>query len=312
MIPSIWLLSLVVASCDEPPKKANVTRTDWGKASYYSDFLFDKYQPDTLTKKLQFEFNETALDSITEAIALIVVKGKETATKDTVYCAYESEPAQDIVLLKNGMKCEENVLSISTEENGKIITLQIILPAGGQYEDETIHLGLRVKNAGGLDYIDNIDLEKERLLSHEWTITKDNVYNPMGLLLFWILVVIVTLLTACFIISRILNPSTKFSKLYIDYDDGAGEQRINMGHAYQLLCTNKNTRFSIFHKFFIGVVKVEVNDFWTHPVTIKSGTRHNVRISGLGEFELHPDETVRKEPFTIVNENGQQATITTA
>jgi hypothetical protein len=302
----------VIVSCDEPPQNSNVTKTDWGRVSYYSDFLFDKYVPDTLTKKLKFEFNETALDSITEEIELIVVKGKEKATGDTVYCEYESESAKDIVLLKNGIKCDENILSISTTENGKIITLGIVLPAGGKYEDETIHLGLRVKNAGGLDYIDNLDLEKERVLSHEWTIRKDDVYNPLGLLLFWFFVVVVTILAVCFIFSRILNPSTKFSKLYIDYDDGAGEQRINMGRAYQLLCTNKKTRSSIFHKFFVGTVKVEVNDFWTHPVTIKSGMRHYIRISGLGEFELNPDETVRKEPFTITNDNGQKATITTA
>jgi hypothetical protein len=300
-------------SCNKPNDNPDITKKDWGKTKYYKEFPFCPYEPDTLEKKLMFEFNETALDSLTEDIELIVVRGKEILTQDTVYCEYESEAAKDIILFKERVLCEDNILKINKAESGKTITLRIVLPAGGTYADETIHLGLRVKNAGGLDYIDNIDLEKEKQLSHEWTIKKDKVWNPLGFLLFWAMVVIVVILLACYIIAHFfINPSTKFSKVFVDYNDGAGEQRINMGSAYKLLCTNKKTKFSIFSKFFVGVVKVEVNDFWTSPLTIKSGTRNNIRLSGTANYELDNDETVRKEPFTITNENGQKATITTA
>jgi hypothetical protein len=159
---------------------------------------------------------------------------------------------------------------------------------------------------GGLDRIENIGLESGICVK------KYNGYNPLALLLFWVIIVILAILLACFIISRFVNPSTKFSKVFIDYNDGAGEQRVNMGSAYKLLCTNKKTRFSVFSKFFVGVVKVEVNDFWTSPLTIKSGTRNNIRLLGITNYELDNDETVRKEPFTITNESGQKVTITTA
>lgn len=316
IILAVLLLSFAFASCDKPTEPTNITKQDWGKVKYYSDFLFDKYVPDTLYKELQFEFNQTAIDSVSEEIELIVVKGKEIANKDTVYYEYETEAAKDIQLLKDRVKCENNILTISTAESGKIIEIGIILPAGkSTYQDEKIHLSLRVKNAGGLDYIDNVDFEtgKNKQLTHEWTIHKDKVYNLLGFWLFLALAVSAVILVTWYVIAHFfVNPSTKFSKLFIDYNDGAGEQRINMGGAYKLFCTNKKTKFSVFSKFFVGVVKVEVNDFWTHPVTITSGSRDNVRVSGLREFGLEPDETVRKEPFEITNDNGQKAILTTA
>jgi hypothetical protein len=315
----LLLLPLALLSCNKPSEE-NPNNHFWGKRKFYTDFPLNlkNYNVSdtthTFRKTLRFEFNQVAKDSIAEAVEFqlverIVELGKDGLPKDTTYLPVLEK---EISLFSNGVKCENNVLKINT--NDEIVPLEIAFTKDTGKEDHKYTLCLRVINNGGLDRIGNIDVSdaKNVVLADEWVLEKDYVYNPLAKGLFWTFVVIVVVLTVCFIISRIANPTVKFSKLYIDYDDGAGEQRIDMGSAYKLLCTNKKTKFSVFSKFFVGVVKVEVNDFWTHAVTIKSGTRNNVRVSGLGEFEMDTDETVRKEPFTITNDNGQKVIIVTA
>ena len=317
MIKSFFILSsclLVFVSCNKPVEN-NPNKHSWGKKQFYSDFLFRKFDvsdtANTYRKTLRFEFNKEAKDSITDAIKFRLVERNVTYNaglpKDTVY-----SPTNDFSLYKNGKKCVDNLLEVTTQDDS--VELMIAFVKNSRQEDHTYTLGLQVINNAGLDRIGNVNVSKvnDIVLPDEWVLEKDYVYNPLGLLLFWGTVSIITLLIVSFIVSRIINPKTRFSKLYIDYHDGAGEKRINMGSGYKLLCTDKNVRFSIFSKFFVGIVKLEVHDFWTHPVTITSGRRNVVRLSGHGNYQIGNDETVRKEPFTITNENKQRATITTA
>jgi hypothetical protein len=306
---------LVFASCNKPVEN-NPNKHFWGKKQFYSDFLFKQFDASdtahTYRKTLHFEFNQEAKDSITDAVKFQLVErvvkiGKDGLPKDTLY-----SPTKDFLLFKNGNQCVDNILEVTTQDGR--VDLMIAFVKDSRQEDYTYNLSLQVINNGGLDRIGNIDVSETEniVLTDEWVLEKDYVYNPLGLLLFWGTVAIITLLIVWLIISRIINPKTKFSKLFIDYHDSAGEKRINMGSGYKLLCTDKKVRFSIFSKFFIGVVKVEVHDFWTHPVTITSGRRNVVRLSGHGNYQIENDETIRKEPFTITNSDGQKATITTA
>jgi hypothetical protein len=282
--------AMLFSSCGD---ENNSTGQFWGETEYYDDFLFSKYESKIMKQPLALEFNDDAKRLITSDIEFEVV---EKNADDKLI------RAEGIRLHKNGEVCLNNILKIKTTDSE--VELGIEFLSNAHKGNHTLYLN--AIDMGGLDRIDYLEL------TNGFCVKKEDIMNPLKLGLLWTFAIIVVILAVCFIISRIVNPSTKFSKLYIDYDDGAGEQRIDMGSAYKLLCTNKKTKYSVFSKFFVGVVKVEVNDFWTHDVTIKSGTRNNVRVSGLGEFEINTDETVRKEPFTITNENGQKATITTA
>jgi hypothetical protein len=284
----IGLVAVLFSSC-----KDEVKGEVWGETQFYSNFLFKKYEPVKMEQTLEFEFNDDARRLVTNDIIFEVVE-KDNNDHFVV--------VKDVVLYKNGEVCPDNMLKIKPTE--------IEVKLGIEFTETTREgnhtLYLREKGQSGLDRIDYLEL------ADGFVVKKDDVYNPLGLLLFWALVTLAVILVVCFIVSRIANPVVKFSKVFIDYNDGAGERKIKMGSAYKLLCTRKRTKFSIFSKFFVGVMKVEVNEFWTHPVTITSGTRNHIRVSGLGEFELDNDETVRKEPFTITNDNGKKATITTA
>lgn len=294
----LLILSFVLWSCDK--KAESPDKVIWGSTDYYESFMFKKYEPVIMKQTLEFDFNDDAKRLIDGFIEFEPVVKNENN---------EIEIAKGIILYKNSEKCENNILKIKPDE--KSIELGIEFTGEAKEGSHTIYL--RVKNANGLDRIDDteISMAESIVLAHEWVVKKDDVFNPLGLLLFWIIVTIIVILTACFIASRIINPRTKFSKLYVDYQDGTGERKIEMHSAFKLLCTNQKTNFSVFYKFFVGIVKVEVNDFWTHPVTITSGRRNSIKVSGLREFQLDTDETIRKEPFTITNENLQKVTITT-
>ena len=138
--------------------------------------------------------------------------------------------------------------------------------------------------------------------------------NPLSVILRWILFLIVSILVVWYIIAHfVVNPSVAFSRVSIQYPDSPYEIDVRMKGAYVLHLDSKEHDCSALHKFFIGYEASEVNDFWTSPMKIKTGSRRNViKIIGSGPYEIEPDDLVRKEPITITNENGQKATITTS
>lgn len=285
-------------ACNQVPTNPN--KVLWGTTEYYSDFLFKKYEPVIMSKSIELEFNEDAQRLIKSTIELEVVEKNEHDRFINV---------DGINIYKNGVECNGNVLII--EPNEKSFDLGIEFTEKAPEGNHTLYL--RVKNSGGLDRIDNVDLSStdELILAHEWVVKKDDVINPLGLLIFWIIIIILFVLLLSFIISRIVNPIVKFSSVYIDYNDNSGERRIRMGRSCFLLCTNQDTKYSIFYKLFVGLVKVEVNDFWVQPLKIKSGRRDSIVITGLSSYNIDTEDPIRRETISIINEIGGRVTITT-
>ena len=299
--PSTTTLELI--NKYEKTLKIKQQRNTWNRIKYYSDFLGNKYTNVILKDSVELDFNVHA-QTIKRDMEFELVKKNEKG---------EFVAANEITLYKNDDICPENILKVKTSESKIALGFECKENFLKNKKEKELQLYLRVKEKSGLDRIDDKELSSSDILIPYWIVKKNNGWNPLATLLFWILVIVIVSLTLCFIYSHIIKPmnNVKFSKLFIDYNDGAGEQKIEMGRAYKLLCTNKKTKFSIFSKFFTGVVKVEVNDFWSYPLTIKSGMRNNIRLLGLGSYQLESEETVRREPFTIANENGQKVTITT-
>ncbi|MDR0939293.1 MAG: hypothetical protein LBN29_08080 [Mediterranea sp.] len=277
------------ASCDDDGEKGEF----WGKTKFYTNFAFKPYVPDTMKQELRFDFNEDARRLLTNDIEFEVVE-RDNETADTIV-------ARGIELYKNGERCADNVLAINPSER----TAEVGIVFTAEASEGSHTLFLRERGTGGLDRIDYLELGKGLVVE------KDDVYNPLAYWLVIGLIALVIVLALCFVLSRVMNPGTRFSKVFIDYNDGAGERTIRMGSAYKLVCSDKPVKNGVFSKFFVGVVRVEVNDFWTRQVTIRSGHGHKIRLSGLGDFQLDNDDTVRGEPFNVIDADGKKATITT-
>jgi len=286
----IAFTALLFSSCDNPSKGEF-----WGETKFFSNFPGREYKSVIMEQTLEFDFNDDA-QRLIDNIEFEVVKKNE---QDKFVPVREEK----IVLYKNGKKCANNILKVKSSE--KEVTLGIEFTKEAEKGYHTLYL--REKGTSGLDRIDYLEL------TGGFCVVKYDVWNPLALIMFWGLVAIIAFLLVWHILSRTVNPNIRFSKIYFDYNDGQGEQeRRGIGKCYKIVCTNKKQRVSPFYKFFVGNIAFEVNEFWAHPVTIKSGTRNNVRITGLGEFELNSDETVRREPFTITNDHEQKVTITTS
>jgi hypothetical protein len=295
----ITAVILLFSSCE---KEKNINSVFWGETNYYSNFLLKKYKPVIMEKTLEFDFNEDAKRLITGNIEFeIVVKDKND----------KFVPTDAIVLYKNNIKCSDNILKITSKNESVQLGIEFIPDA----KEGNYTLYLRVKETGGLDRIDDTDLSTANnvILAHEWVVKKDDVYNPLALSLFWILVTTILFLMLWYMISRlIINPNNRFSKISFDYHDGQGEKSVRVGNCYKVICTNKRTEVSLLHKFFVGNVAIEINDFWTKKIEIKSEGYLGLSISGIDiDFQLEPWKPQRKELFTITKPDGQTVQIET-
>lgn len=259
----------------------------WGNYKSYSNFLWERYNPETerIERELNLDFNEDARKFFTGQAVLELRYQKGNSLEPTV---------GKMRLYKESVLCDQNRLALTV--NDSIVKIGIEFNADLEPNNYTLFL-VAVDN-GGLDTIYNYKLGKCGVV-----IKKIDVMNPLAKQTMWIAIVIAALFVAWLILSRIINPYLKFSRISFDYNDGTGELSHRVGGCYKIICTNKPRRISLLHKLFVGNVHIEVNDFWSDEVTIMCGSRNNIRLITRGDYIL-PDEPVRKELFII--QDGQQ------
>ena len=266
----------------------------WGETDFYSDFLFKKYEPVKMERTLSFDFNDDAKRLLTSDIMFEIVE----KDGDGLF-----RRASDFDLYKNGELCPDGILTVSTSEEEATVTL-IFKPDA---REGTHTLYLREYGHTGLDRIDYLEL------TDGFVVEKNDVTNPLALLLMWTGIILITVLVVWFIIAHlVVNPATSFSRVYIQYPGQTVENEVRMRGAYRLVCTDKARKCSFLHKFFVGKEIYEVNDFWTSPLIVKTGSRSNiVRLLGTGPYEVEPDKPTRREPITVGNGNGEKTIMTT-
>ncbi len=264
----------------------------WGATETYDSFLGYTYDTVRMTRTLLFDFNEDAKKTAADPLVFEVKEKKNGEYKAVDY----------IRMWKNEELCPDNRLVVTTADSEVNVTLTFKDNAAENKEGYQFYL-VNV-DKGGFDVVDN-ELELTG-----FTVTKKHVFNPLALgLLAAALVIAAILLVWILVVHLIVYTGTSFSRVTITYGDI--DRVIRMGHAHKLVCTNTPIRRSWIKTLFGGAVRVEVNEFWERPVTITSGNRNRIRLSGLGYTYTINDETVRKQPFTVINSQGQEITIET-
>ncbi len=283
------VLILLFTSCSDGVKDKAIS---WGVTDMYEDFLGWDYDTVYMNQTLVLDFNDDAKRLITQPIEF------EIAEKDT---AGKYIPVRGIEVKKNGESCKNNCFSITTNDDS--ISLSIIFTT--EAEDREYKLYLTEKDNGGLDVIDN-ELELDG-----FTVTKRSISNPLAKgLLIGIIILAIIIVTWIVVMRVFVNPNLKFSRVIVNYGDG--ERRVNTGGCYKLVCTNRPIKVSALEKIFVGNIAVEVNEFWTKPLTIQCGKSRRLRILGRSNYDISADMPVRKEEMTITNSDGKSATICTA
>ncbi len=289
------MLLVYFASCTSTGKD-NIL----GVTEFYEDFWWHKYDMEKafVYDTLIFDFNNDAKKCLTQPIKFQIV------TKDEFDMAH---PLTDIIVRKNGQECKDNIVTITTEDNEVVIGIAFTADAIEQLPTIYLH----PINLQELGLEDGLSLTIDRNEFDLQKIGKVKIHNPLAKgSLITLIAVIIFLLTWIIIAHLFVNPSVKFSKVLINYGDG--DRSIRMDSAYELICTNKPIKVSFFKKVFVGDIKVEVNDFWEYPLTIKSGSRRNrLRLVGAAHYHINVDTTLRREPFIVTNSRGEEVTIQT-
>lgn len=287
IILPLLLLSFIFVSCGKEQIE-NPDNHFWGKKKFYTDFPpFKNYDVSDTThifrKTLRFEFNQEAKDSVKEAIVFQLVErivefDKDELPKDTIYL-----PAKDLTLSKNGEICPDNILKINADD--KKVDLEIAFKKdSAEAKSHKYTLCLQVIDNGGLDRIGNTDVSsaKNIVLADEWVVEKNYVWNPLALILFWILMVILALIFVWIILIRPIRfPRFKIRQLRIEYNLANNEfsyQNVRLKGHYRVICTNRKQNQSIFSKIFIGKISYVVNNFWDKEIELLPTSKNKIRI----------------------------------
>ena len=169
-IPLI-ILALLVVSCSDSDK-----RVLFGETDYFEDFLWKKYEPVIMTRTLTLDFNDDAKRVL-----------KDKKFKFNVFealSADKKEVAKNIVVYKNNQKCEGNIIEISVDESE--VELGIEFTKNASEGEHTLYLGEVDKNG-----LDDIDYQE---LGGGFIVEKNDVTNPLLLIVIWTSIIVVSLL----------------------------------------------------------------------------------------------------------------------
>lgn len=271
---------------------------DWGKQVHYSDFWFREFVPDTLYKTLNID----ADSEIAQNVELQLYKKVDNQVM--------AVPTSEVQLFADGAICPNNVICIFPHT--KSVRIGLVFTQEAQRGDYKWYL--KVKDGGDVEVLNGFDLTDNASKEiFEWQAKKQVKMNPLanGMMLGGIVFVVLVL---CWLFySRCIKwPSARFSTVHIDYCDGYGQKSIRMAGKYELVCTNNaKMKDSALRVFVVGKRQFEYNDFWTEPVTIKTGARANsVRILKSRNFDISGD-LKRREVIEIINADGKSVKIET-
>lgn len=267
----------------------------WGKSKCYNDSLLLKWKPVIMTRTLEFDFNETAKKRYAgkEFIFQVMERTSESGKKVV---------AQNIKVYKNGELCPNNEFVVTPEESQVKVGIAFMREATpGEHV-----LFLECKSLDILDQFDSV-------IEDGFVTKKNDVMNPADKGVMWLFIVLggVYLLWLCFL-RPICRPYVKFSRMEITYPNGE-EHMIRTSGKTAVILTNpenaKKYRQGFFSALFMTKHLVIVNEVWTSTVTIKSKKGGYHRISGSVGYT--PDEPMRREPFTLITDEGARVKVKT-
>lgn len=272
--------------------------TIYGETEWYRPWLFHSYTPIKMERTLDLEFNNDAkrwLKSNPLCFQLFEINGEGNL-----------QIANNVKLYVNDELCENNIFSIDVKNQSIKLAVEFSDEA-----DEGIHSFIIKDITAGSKKLDVITFEgfgKDDIIH----VQKIIIMNPLKKNVILISIVILILAILWYFISRfIIWRSVSFSKVYITYPNQE-HHTIRMSGKYQLVCSNnKHAKDSFLSVIIKGQKQYEYNEFWSHPIIIERGRNSkSIRISKLGDFILNGEKN-RKQPFEIIDSEGNKVIIET-
>lgn len=263
----------------------------WGETDFYSDFLFKKYEPIIMTRTLELQFNDDAHELMTgrEQITFRLVEKDENG--------HEVAPV-GINLYKNGILCEDNRLAVSVAESEVEVGLVFTKDATEGYHN----VYLRHESIAGLDRID------DTAIANGLVIRKNNVRNPLAVLLFWTFIFIVaSIIVWLLVIKPMMYPTFKVGQLRLQ-DPAPYSALCPLKHYRKVVLTNRNTQQSFLNALFTGRIKYIVNAIWRSEVVFEPKDKNSIRIRPSKEYRTDALILRKNQDYVLENTSTQTKT----
>ncbi|NDV58123.1 hypothetical protein [Bacteroides sp. 519] len=268
-LPALLLVFLLFSCNSEKTDNSTL----WGETTYYSNFLFYKYDPVIMEKTLRLEFNNNARSVTGVKLGIF-----EKDDKDKL------QPVkQGIRLYKNGEPCSGNEFTVSGNEEEARIGIEFLSDAR-----EGIHKWyFKVIDDGGLDRINDSEISAEpKPVLLELRAKKADIWNPLALTFTWLLIILVAILLLWMLVLRnLVYPRFKVGAFTVT-DPYYSMRRLR--GCYKLVCTSKPVKQSALSKLFKGTVIYEVNPFWTKDWVIIPRDSSSIKPIGTPEYTFEP------------------------
>lgn len=311
-ILSIVALSLV--SC----KSENDETVYWGDVSYYDNFWWRDYVPDTIERVLKIGFND---DAIAELNGDIVFGLYQRLSIDN----YVKTSAEDVELYVDGVKSADNTIRFhiadSNEQKQKHIKIGIVLTEKmlhSEDDDRNCHLVLKMIENPGIDRINDYPLnigEKPLLVVDKDSRTPiiiriQHVSNKLEVWVKSILSFIGLLLIGILVLWFVIVKGISYPKIKVTIVMNGEYYFRKPRNRYRMivLCDGNIKRQGYLNKLFTGEIFYSVNDMWRNgPVYIEPSGK-TVRIKIGENYNITPyDITLERETeYKISNVDTKQ------
>jgi hypothetical protein len=263
-------LSIVVINKPERilnilPEGANL-----GNAKYYKSFLFWKERKqDTLSVDLKAVFNAEAC----KAHSSVVLKCTSSDGNQGFTILYNGKTIKDSLITFNA-GATQSLLSIIFDKESKTGKRYFKLaPVEG-----SINQLERINDNPAIDYV-------LTLRAHY-----DMNYNPLAIILFWILVVIVALLVIWFVVIKTQFDTFKIHGVNIIADNQ--NSNIKLYGARRIIFSNKEQNQGFLERLFMGKT-LYFKGTWKYMWSIEANSKKKVKIRfDRKHFDLNPFDIV--------------------
>ena len=262
----------------------DVVRETWGSAECYEDFGICKYEPVMMERELDIELNPDAC------------KMFQGCGKVTFYVSESNErfvAPEGVDLYFNGEKREDYHFDVDLSDirdNGT--TQHLYLNIGLQFTDATdieeyiLYFGFEpkgMKYASKVDVegvphqvqVDDLFVEFVTIDSDGIVLEKDVVWNPLKKWLVVAAAIIFGVLFLSIVISRLLTPTVKVSRIAIT---GAYHKQLTVRGYSMVVLTSTRKKQGFLNKLYKGRILYEVNPTWHTDVTISPRNNKSVTM----------------------------------
>lgn len=283
---------MLLASCNKENTGVNAP-TRWGKENYYDKFLWKKHVPDTLSRTIEFDFNQDARNYMDKPLRLGLFKktgsGKMLPVTDS-----------EMEVFADGRKCPENIIDVQPGTD----QVKVGIVFRPEAENKVHHWFFRAVDDGGLERINDMDPDTYKAGNAslmEIEVEKNKVMNPLAMGLgLTALVLLAALLVWLFVMKPVFFPTFRVGKIQLS--DPAPYNTLKRMRGYRkMVLANSLPKQGFLDKVFAGKILYEVNDLWTSEVVVEPKDRNSVRLRCPKDFMADARVLKKNQEYTIQN-----------